>query len=366
MKLLLYTVGEVGMMQELEKVLKSIEPLDSEWLTRAQGRLDSLTKPPGSLGKLETIARRYAAIKKDLKPSTGRKMIVTFAGDHGVVVEGVSAFPQAVTVQMVRNMLEGGAAVNVLARHAGAEVTVVDIGVNYDFDPTEGVCIRKIGYGTRNCALEPAMTRDEALRALMTGIELAKNLAREGYDMLGTGEMGIGNTTPSSALFAVMAGLHPREVTGRGTGVDDEALKKKIAVIEKAIALNRPDPTDPLDVLAKVGGYEIAGIAGLIIGGAASRLPVVVDGFISTAGALIALALNAVIDDYVFYSHLSAEAGHRRMLDYLHQAPIMNLDMRLGEGTGAAVAMTVIEAAISVMKDMATFESAGVEGRPTR
>jgi len=353
------------MMQELEKVLKSIEPLDSEWLTRAQERLDLLAKPPGSLGKLEAIARRYGAIKKDLTPSTQRKMIVTFAGDHGVVVEGVSAFPQAVTVQMVRNMLEGGAAVNVLARHAGAEVTVVDIGVNYDFDSAEGVCIRKIGYGTRNFALEPAMTRDEALQALMTGIELAKNMARDGYDMLGTGEMGIGNTTPSSALFAVMAGLHPREVTGRGTGVDDGALKKKIAVIEKAIALNRPDPTDPLDVLAKVGGYEIAGIAGLIIGGAASRLPVVVDGFISTAGALIALALNAAINDYVFYSHLSAEAGHRRMLDYLHQEPIMNLDMRLGEGTGAAVAMTVIEAAISVMKEMATFESAGVEGQHT-
>ncbi|MCK9274489.1 MAG: nicotinate-nucleotide--dimethylbenzimidazole phosphoribosyltransferase [Syntrophales bacterium] len=348
-------------MKGLEEILNAIEPLDEEWLVRAQVRLDSLTKPVGSLGKLEEIARRYGAIKKNLAPSTARKMIVAFAGDHGVTEEAVSAYPQAVTVQMVKNMCAGGAAVNVLARQAGADVTVVDIGVRYDFSPCERLIAKKIGHGTKNFTAGPAMSRGEALCALMTGIGLAGDFARAGYDMIGTGEMGIGNTTASSAVFAVMAGLPPEEVTGRGTGIDENMLKRKIEAVKKAIAVNRPDRSDPLDVLAKVGGYEIGGIAGLIIGGAARRIPVVVDGFISTAGALIALALKETAGDYLFFSHLSAEAGHKGMLDYLRQAPIMDLDMRLGEGTGAAMAMMVIESALLVMKNMATFKSAGVE-----
>ncbi|MDY0041018.1 MAG: nicotinate-nucleotide--dimethylbenzimidazole phosphoribosyltransferase [Desulforhabdus sp.] len=350
-------------MEQLEEILEAIVPLDKEWLDRTQRRLDSLTKPAGSLGKLEEIACRYGAIKKDIAPSTERKMIVTFAGDHGVTEEAVSAYPQAVTVQMVKNMCAGGAAVNVLARQAGASVIVVDIGVRHEFAPCEGLIIKKIGYGTKNFTAGPAMSRSEALCALMTGIGLAGDFARAGYDMLGTGEMGIGNTTASSAIFAVMAGLPPEEVTGCGTGIDESMLRRKVGTIRRAIDVNRPDPSDPLDVLAKVGGYEIGGIAGLIIGGAAYRIPVVVDGFISTAGALIALALKETAGEYLFFSHLSAEAGHRGMLDYLRQAPIMDLDMRLGEGTGAAVAMMVIDAAVSVLKDMATFDSAEVEGK---
>ncbi len=348
-------------MENLQKILSCIRPVDKDYLKRAKLRLNSLTKPLESLGKLEIVAQRYAAIKEDLNPSIDRKMIFTFAGDHGVVEEGVSAYPGEVTIQMVLNMLAGGAAINVLAKHVGAEVTVVDIGVNHDFEPAEGFVINKTGYGTKNFAIGPAMTYEEALKSIKTGIDLVDECAGKGVDIIGTGEMGIGNTTPSSAILCVFTGLPAREVTGRGTGIDNATLQKKADVIEKAINLNRPDTEDPVDVLAKVGGFEIGGIAGLIIGCAFHRIPVVVDGFISTAGALIAVALNPTINEYLFYSHLSSEAGHKQMLDKLGQGPILDLDMRLGEGTGAAIAMSIIEASVKIMTEMATFESAGVD-----
>ena len=345
----------------LQSILDGIHTLNKEYLKKAKEKLDNLTKPRESLGKLETIAQRYAAIKEDLTPPVGNKTIFTFAGDHGVVKEGISAFPKEVTVQMVLNMLSGGAAVNVLARHAGAKVVVVDIGVDHDFEPDKGLVIDKVGYGTKNICHGPAMSYDEALRSIEVGINLAFEYANKGVDIVGTGEMGIGNTTPSSAILSALTGLPATEATGRGTGIDDRTLHRKRDIIEKAIRSNQPNMDDPIDILAKVGGFEIGGIAGLIIGCAYHKIPVVVDGFISTAGALIAASLAPTINDYLFYSHLSSESGHKRMLKKLGAEPILDLDMRLGEGTGAAIAMTVIEAAVKIMTEMATFESAGVD-----
>jgi nicotinate-nucleotide--dimethylbenzimidazole phosphoribosyltransferase len=349
------------MMKKLKTVLDEIRFLDKGFLDRAQRKLDDLTKPQGSLGRFEEITRRYVAIKEDLNPSAKRKVIFTFAGDHGVVEEGVSAYPGQVTVQMVLNMLAGGAAVNVLAEHVGAEMVVVDIGVNHDFEPARGLVVRKVGYGTQNFTRGPAMTREEALRSIWIGIDLAQEYAEKGMDIAGTGEMGIGNTTPASAILSVLTGLEVGAVTGRGTGIDDRTLGVKIAAIERAIGLNRPNPDDPLDVLAKVGGFEIGGIVGLIIGCAARRIPVVVDGFISTAGALIAARMNPAIDEYLFYAHLSSEAGHGQVLDVIGHRPILDLDMRLGEGTGAALGISVVEVSVKLMNEMATFASAGVD-----
>ncbi|HEU19676.1 MAG TPA: nicotinate-nucleotide--dimethylbenzimidazole phosphoribosyltransferase [Deltaproteobacteria bacterium] len=348
-------------MMTVKDMARRIAPLSDDYLDKAQRRLDNLTKPPGSLGKLETIARKYAAIRETIDPSITRKVIVTFAGDHGIVAKGVSAYPREVTIQMVLNMLDGGAAVNVLARHVGAEVAVVDIGVDFDFEPHKRLIMRKVNRGTRDFTEGPAMSYDEALRAMEIGIELAGEYARQGVDIIGTGEMGIGNTTPSTAILSVLSSIPVGDITGRGTGIDDQTLNNKIKLIEQGIAVNRPDPCDSVDVLAKVGGFEIGGIAGLIIGAAYHRLPVIIDGFISSAGALIAVTMNRTINDYLFYSHLSAEAGHRAMLTALEQEPIMNLDMRLGEGTGSAIAMSVIEGAIKIMTGMATFDSAGVD-----
>ncbi len=348
-------------MTNIEQIIKDIKPLSGSYLEKAQQKLDSLTKPRGSLGKLEAIAQRYAAIKENIHAGIKGKRIFTFAGDHGVTEEGVSAFPKAVTVQMVFNMLAGGAAINVLAKYVGAEVLVVDVGVDFDFESTSGLLIRKVGYGTRNFTKGPAMNREDAIKALGVGITLAQQCAWDGIDVIGTGEMGIGNTTPSSAILSVLTGISPDDITGRGTGVDDKQLRNKIEVIKRAIAVNRPDPLEPIDVLAKVGGYEIGAIAGLIVGGACWRIPVVVDGFISTAGAMIATAMNPVIGEYIFYSHLSAERGHKRMFEHLGQEPILSLDMRLGEGTGGAIAMTIIEGAVKIMNEMATFESACVD-----
>lgn len=351
-------------MERLLRLIDGIEPLDPELSERIQRRLDNKTKPLGSLGRLEEFARRYATIRGTEEPGLPRKMIHTFAADHGVVEEGVSAFPKEVTRQMVTNFLAGGAGVNVLARHVGAEVRVVDIGVDHYFGLLPGLCTRKIRRGTDNFTKGPAMSRQEAVEAILAGAALAREAAEEGYTLLGTGEMGIGNTTPSSAIIAVIAGLDPREVTHRGTGIDDAALQRKIDVIRRGIAVNRPDPTDPVDVLAKVGGLEIAGIAGLCLGGAACRVPVVVDGFISTAGALIAAHLAPRVVDYLFAAHRSVEIGHRVMLERMGLEPILDLSLRLGEGTGAALAMGLIEAGVKILNEMATFSQAGVsEGR---
>ena len=318
-------------MKLLTETINRIQPVDQELLAEAQKLLDNKTKPLGSLGRLEEFARRFAAITGSLAPATAHKVIYTFAGDHGVVEEGVSAFPKEVTTQMVLNFLRGGAGVNVLARHSGAVVRVVDIGVDHDFGQVPELVVRKVARGTRNFTKGPAMTREEAVAALEVGISLAIEAKERGVAMLGTGEMGIGNTTPSSAIIAVLSGRSVREVTHRGTGINDAALENKIRVIEQGLAVNRPDPKDPLDVLAKVGGLEIAGIAGLVLGAAACRIPVVVDGFISTAGAVIACELQPLAKEYLFAAHESVEIGHRFMLERLGAEPILDLQFRLGD-----------------------------------
>ena len=347
----------------LEATLARIVPLDADLLQQTQARLDNKTKPPGSLGRLEEFARKLVAISGKPAPDLAKKVIFTFAGDHGVVEEGVSAFPKEVTPQMVLNILRGGAGVNVLARHAGAEVRVVDVGVDFNFEDCTGLLHKKVARGTRNLAKGPAMTREETLAALAVGIELADQCKAEGVGLVGTGEMGIGNTTPSSAMIAAIGGFSPQEVTHRGTGINDQALQIKIAAIQKGLEVNQPDPTDPLDVLTKVGGLEIAAIAGLVLGCAANRIPVVVDGFISTAGALIASELHPQVRDYLFAAHESVEVGHRFMLERIGARPILGLDLRLGEGTGGALAMQLIEAGVKILLEMATFEQAGVAGK---
>ena len=355
------------------RTLEMIRPAQAEFAEEAQMRLDNLTKPPGSLGRLEEFARKIAAITGTAMPAPGRKVIFTFAGDHGVAEEGVSAYPREVTRQMVSNFLSGGAAINVLARHAGAEVVVIDIGVDFDFEPLMAgarhavpLRIKKVVRGTKNMRRGPAMSRKKAEQCIETGIGLARQYAAKGYKMFGTGEMGIANTTPSSAIAAVLTGRDVPDLTGKGTGINDDTLKKKIRVIEEAIARNQPDPNDPVDVLSKVGGAEIGGIAGLIIGAAANRIPVVVDGFISTAGALIAYCLEPITKDYMFAAHHSVETGHKVMLEKIGLIPILDLGMRLGEGTGAALAMQVIEAGLKIYREMATFGEAEIsaEGGP--
>lgn len=349
------------------ETIRMIAPAKAELADEAQIRLDCLTKPVGSLGRLEEFVRRLVAITGNSMPVLDRKIIFTFAGDHGVADEGVSAYPKEVTRQMVFNFLNGGAAINVLARHAGAEVVVVDIGVDFDFEALREDAqtlvpfqIKKVVRGTKNMRKGPAMSRQEAERSIETGIRLAEEYAEKGYKIMGTGEMGIANTTPSSAIAAVLTGRSVTDLTGRGTGINDEALNNKIRVIEDSISVNKPDPNDPVDVLSKVGGAEIGGIAGLIIGAAAMKIPVVIDGFISTAGALIAHSLEPRTKDYMFAAHTSVEKGHKAMLERIGLKPILDLDMRLGEGTGAALAMLLIEAGLKIYKEMATFGEAGV------
>lgn len=353
------------MVLKLEEVIEGIEPLSVEWRRKAQKHLNNLAIPQGSLGELLNLAEQLAAIKQSLKPSVRNKMVVTMAGDHGVVEEGVSAFLQEVTPQMVANFVAGGAAINVLAEVAGARVTVVDMGVATDLSrlvEEEKILSYKVDYGTRNMALGPAMTRGQAVQALEAGIDVAGKLVREGIDLLATGDMGIGNTTPSSAILAVFSGFSVREVTGRGTGISDGALRNKISVIEKALDINKPDINDPVDVLAKVGGFEIGGIAGLILGAAYYKVPIVVDGFISSAGALLAKALAPNTVNYMIAAHQSLEHGHQLMLKELGLRPLLDFNLRLGEGTGAALAMNIIEASAQVIAKMLTFEEAGVTG----
>ncbi|MDE3018871.1 MAG: nicotinate-nucleotide--dimethylbenzimidazole phosphoribosyltransferase [Nitrospirota bacterium] len=350
-------------MRTLREAIKAVHPVDQEARARVQARLDRLTKPVGSLGRLEELAVRYVSITGKIPPPLPRAAVYTFAADHGVAREGVSAYPSAVTPQMVLNFLRGGAAVNVLARHVEAEVRVVDIGVAHEFGPVPGLIDRKIAFGTKNFAVEPAMSRAEAERALLAGIELAGQAAQEGIGLVGTGDMGIGNTTPSAAITAVLTGSSVDIVTGRGTGIDDEGYRRKVAVIERALALHRPDPHDPLDVLAKVGGFEIAGLAGLVIGAAAHRMPVVLDGFISAAAALVAASLQPLCREFMLASHLSVEQGHRASLRHLGLAPLLDLNLRLGEGTGACLGIDLVQASLKILTQMATFGEAGVSER---
>ena len=347
------------------KTIDRIQPTELRLLAQAQARLDRLTKPIGSLGRLEELAARYVMITGEMNPKVPRGAVYTFAADHGVTVEGVSAYPSAVTPQMVLNFLRGGAGVNVLARHVGIEVRVVDIGVAFDFESAPGLIQRKVMPGTKNLMVESAMSLAQAEQALHVGIELATEAAQEGIGLIGTGEMGIGNTTASSAIAAVMTGRSVAEVTGRGTGIDDAGHARKIDVIQRALALHRLDSTHAMEVLAKVGGLEIGGLAGLMLGAAAARIPVVLDGFIAGAAALIAVGLQPRCKDYLIASHQSVERGHRAILDHLGLKPLLDLDLRLGEGTGACLGMSLVCAAIKILTEMATFDEAGVSERRT-
>ncbi len=353
----------------LEENLSRIGVLDSSALDKAQKKLDDLTKPRGSLGRLEELARQIAGISGRLISGFDNKIIFTMAADHGVTEEKISAYPKEVTPQMVMNFLNGKAAINILANHVGARVMVVDMGVCFDFEDHPFLINKKIGYGTRNMAKGPAMTRKEAILSILHGMG-TYNLAPKkkpnhntGTDIIGTGDMGIGNTTASSAITAVICNTDVSEVTGCGTGLNETGLQNKINVIREAIKLNKPDPDDALDVLSKVGGFEIGGIAGSIIAAAVNRIPVVIDGFISGAGALIALKLCPDTKYFMIASHQSVEKGHAVILSELGIKPLFDLDLRLGEGTGAALGIDFAEASIKIMNEMATFSEARVSGK---
>jgi nicotinate-nucleotide--dimethylbenzimidazole phosphoribosyltransferase len=349
-------------MQTLKDTIAQIETQDEIWREKAKARLDQLTMPHWALGRLMDLAMDLAGMTRSINPPVEAKAVVTMAADHGVVAEGVSKYPSEVTPQMVHNFVAGGAGINALAGQAGARVVVVDMGVKSDLSQlaeSGEIVSRKIAPGTANMAVGPAMSAGQAIASLEAGMEIASELA-DSVDLFGTGDMGIGNTTPSTAIVAAVTGKSVAEVAGRGTGLNDEQLGHKIKVIERALKVNSPDGTDGLDVLAKVGGFEIGGIAGLILGAAAHRKPVLIDGFISTAGALIAKLLAPSCSDYVVAAHRSQEPGHRAMHEFLGKEPLLDLGMRLGEGTGAALAMNVVEASVAVLTKVATFEEAQV------
>lgn len=341
-------------------IIDMIKPLDKGAMAEARSRQDTLTKPPGSLGRLEELSIKLAGIQGKPLPQIGQKAIITMVGDHGVVAEGVGNWPQEVTAQMVSNFLAGGAGINVLARQVGARVVVVDMGVATELKSHPQLVVKKVAPGTRNMCLGPAMTTEQAVRAIESGIKVVGAELAKGLDIVGTGDMGIGNTTASGAICAAMTGEPVAEVTGRGTGISDEQLAHKIEVIKKALEVNRPDPEQPLEVLARVGGFEIGGLVGVMLAAAAHRVPVVIDGFISGAAALIATALAPGLRDFLIAAHLSAEAGHGRLLKHLGLKPLLDLDMRLGEGTGAALGIFLAEASARILAEMATFGEAGV------
>jgi nicotinate-nucleotide--dimethylbenzimidazole phosphoribosyltransferase len=352
-------------MPTLQQITARIQPLESRWLEEARRRTAQLIMPPRALGRLHDIAERICAIQRSLKPDISSRAVMVMAADHGIASEGVSAFPQEVTGEMIKAFLTGGAGINVLAALVNAEIVVVDVGIIPELDPVAlnaGLRLRvhKAGSGTANIARGPAMTEQQALACVQTGYALAADLIQNGARLLGTGDMGIGNTSASAAVGAVITAADLSSMVGRGTGIDDHRLKHKIEMIRTAIAVNRPDPADGLDVLAKIGGFEIGGIAGCILAAAAHRVPVVVDGFISTAGALVAHALCPTSVEYMFAGHRSEESGHGVMLDYLGLQPILDLGMRLGEGTGGALAMSIMEGAVRIFNRMHTFEEAGV------
>ena len=374
-------------------IIKNIGGLKSDLLRRTQERLDSLTKPQGSLGRLEELAKQVVSIKGCENPSLKNKVIFTLAADHGVTEEGVSAYPKEVTVQMVYNFLNGGAGINVLARHAGARVVVVDMGVAEKINPSTMFRVdpersrmgqksppqdmagppmagkmqnfkdKKIGFGTKNMVKGPAMTKEEAIKSIEAGIELLEEELKKGVDIVGLGDMGIGNTTSSSAVTSCITGKEVETVTGRGTGIDPERLRHKIEVIKKALKINKPDFQDAIDVLSKVGGFEIGGMAGIMLAAAYHRIPVVVDGFISGAAALIAYTLQPKVKDFMIAAHSSVEKGHKIVFNHIGLKPLFDLQLRLGEGTGAALAMHIVEAGVKILQEMATFEDAEVSQR---
>lgn len=347
-------------MNKINQTISGIKPLDKKSMGETRIRQDNLTKPQGSMGQLETLSIQVAGIKADPRPRINHKVIFTLAGDHGVTAEGVSAYPSEVTPQMVYNFLRGGAGINVLARHIGGRVVIADLGVALALEAHPDLKSKKVASGTRNMARGAAMSREEAVRCIEAGIELVEAELPKGMDILGTGDMGIGNTTSSSAITAAITGADVVRVTGRGTGLDDDAWQRKAKIIQKALDINRPDPKDAIDVLSKVGGFEIGGIAGVILAGARYRIPVVIDGFISGAAALIAATLSPEVKPFLIASHQSAEQGHRVLLEYLGLKPLLNLDLRLGEGTGAALGIFLVEASLKILDEMATFAEAGV------
>lgn len=350
-------------MQRINEVIKNITILDKHIMLKTQDRLNNLTKPLGSLGRLEDLAKQICGITGKENPTLKNKVIFTLAADHGVTEEGVSAYPQEVTAQMVYNFLAGGAAINVLALHAGAKVVVADLGVAVDLEPDTKLLVKKINYGTKNMAKGPAMTRDEAITSIHAGMEIFENEFKKGIDIIGIGEMGIGNTTAASAITVAFTGKSALEVTGKGTGIDDTGFKKKIEIINKAILLNKPDAADPIGVLSKVGGFEIGGLVGIILAASRHKVPVAIDGFISGAAALIAFHLEPKTKEYMIAAHKSMEGGHKFILEHIGLKPLLDLDMRLGEGTGGALAMGLAEASLKILSQMATFRSANVSER---
>jgi len=349
---------------ELKQTLECIKSVDPEWIARAERRQLELTKPPRSLGVLEEIANRLCAIQETLAPIVEQREIYVFAASHGVCEENVSPYPSAVTAQMVLNFLDGGAAINALAKVAGAKLTVIDVGVDGEFaGGAENFVQAKITNGSKNFTRGAAMSENEMTQALRIGFDLAKKARLKGTTIIGLGEMGIGNTTAASAIAAALLKLEPEATTGRGTGADDEILQRKIETVRRAITINQPDADDAFDVLRKVGGLEIAALVGLIIGAAANRTAIITDGFIATAATALAVKAHPAIADYIFAAHLSVEQGHASLLEYIKQKPIFDLQMRLGEGTGAALAMNVIVAACAAFLEMATFDSAAVSNR---
>ncbi len=343
--------------------LPTIPTPDSQAAAAARARQATLTKPPGSLGRLEELSIQLAAAVGNPHPATARKAVIIMAADHGVAAEGVSAYPAAVTRQMAFNFVRGGAAINVLARQAGARVVVVDIGIATDFGAEPGILSRKIAPGTHNIAHGPAMSRVQAETAINEGIDVVQAEIANGLDLVATGDMGIGNTTAAAAITAVITRQPVASVTGRGTGIDNAGLAHKVEIIERALAINKPNADDPLNMLSKVGGLEIAGLAGVMIGAAAKRVPVVIDGFISGAAALIAVGLAPDVRPYLIAAHQSTEAGHRAALDHLDLRPLLDLNLRLGEGTGAVLAFHLVDAAARILNEMATFAEAGVENK---
>jgi nicotinate-nucleotide--dimethylbenzimidazole phosphoribosyltransferase len=350
-------------MERINKVVQGISGIDQSIIKSTQDRLDNLTKPLGSLGRLEELAKQVCGIKGKHVTELKEKVIFTLAADHGVTEEGVSAYPKEVTAQMVYNFLGGGAGINVLASHAGARVVVADLGVAVDLKSDPKLHIKKIGYGTKNMAKGPAMSKEEAIDAICAGMDLFEEEYKNGVDIAGTGEMGIGNTTSASAITAVFTLSPVADITGRGAGLDNAGLQRKVEIIQKAITLNKPDPADALDVLAKVGGFEIAGLTGIILAAASKRVPVIIDGFISGAAALIAFKITPKVKDYMIAAHKSQEGGHKIILDYIGLRPLLDLDLRLGEGTGGALGMGLADAAIKILNQMATFKSANVSKR---
>lgn len=351
-------------MNLIDETISKIEPVETVWLERGAARQLELTKPPNSLGKLEEIANRLCAIQANLQPNVERREIFVFAASHGVSAENVSPYPASVTAQMVLNFLRGGAAINALAKTAGADLTVVDIGVDGDFTETQPNFVRaKVAKGTNNFTRGAAMSEEQMRAAVETGIELSQVAKNRNTKIIGLGEMGIGNTTAASAVTSALLGIAPNACVGRGTGVDDAMLAHKIEIVRRALEINQPDANNAFDVLRKVGGFEIAGLVGLCMAAAAERIAIVTDGFIATAAVALAVKVCPSVRDYVFASHLSVECGHHALLDFVGQKPLFDFEMRLGEGTGAALAMNVVAAAIAAFNEMATFSSANVSNK---